>query len=174
MIVVSTESELEAYLKEIIIPGETVVAGLGNELRCDDGFGVYVTRSLSNFLARYSKRECLTIIDVGTSLESYIDVLNTRRVCIVLDVIEVPTSYSDVVLLKRDEIPSYRMPLSTHTIHIDSLLGLVGSEIYVIGTRPVCLDIKLGVTRPVAQAIQKVVKAVIGVLRGYDCLETPY
>lgn len=171
MLVISTEAELEELLKKIVIPRETIVVGIGNELRCDDGFGTYLARSLSNILARYSKKECIEVLDAGTALESYLDLLNSKKVVILLDAIEVSVPPSEVIVLNRDEIPDYRTTLSTHTIGIDVLLNLVDSEVYVVGTRPVCLDIRLGITEAVARAIRKVIKAVISVLGSYHCLE---
>ncbi len=173
MIVSSSEEDLRKLLEKIVIPGEAVVVGVGSELRCDDGFGVYLARSLGNLLARYSRRECLVVVDAGTALESYVDVLNSRRISIVLDAVEAPVSPSDVVLLHRNEIPVYRGILSTHAIGIDALLNLVKSEVYVIGTRPTCLDVRLGVSESVARAVQKVLRAFVGVLVGYECLEAP-
>lgn len=168
---VSKEAELETLLKQIFVPGDTVVMGVGSELRCDDGFGSYVARSLLNLLARYSRRECVVIVDAGTAPESYIDVLNTKKTAIILDAVEVSAPYSEIILLDRDEVPKYTTTLSTHTIGFDVLLTLVKSGTYIIGTRPLCLDFKLGVTKPVARAIQVVIKAFIGVLREYCCLE---
>lgn len=172
MLIVSTEAELEELLRKIVVPRETIVVGVGNELRCDDGFGTYLARSLSNLLSRYSKRECIEVVDAGTAPESYLDVLNSKRVVVLLDAVEVSIPPSEVIILNRDEIPNYRTALSTHTIGIDVLLDLIDSEVYIVGTRPLCLDIRLGVTEAVARAIRKVIKAAIGVLDSYGCLET--
>ncbi|MEM1622736.1 MAG: hydrogenase maturation protease [Sulfolobales archaeon] len=174
MLVVSTEAELEELLRRIIIPGETAIVGVGNELRCDDGFGVYLAKSLSNLLARYSKKECVTVVDANTALESYLDVLNSKKISVLLDVIEAPIPPSGIALLGGNEISGYRAILSTHTIDVGMLVGLVTSEILVVGTRPMCLDIRMGVSKPVAQAIQKTIRAIIRVLEGYGCVETPH
>lgn len=168
---VSNEAELETLLRRIIVPGETVVVGVGSELRCDDGFGPYIARSLLNFLARYSRRECVVVVDAGTALESYVDILNTKKTAVILDAVEASVPYSEIVLLDRDDVPKYSATLSTHTIGFDVLLTLVKSDIYIVGTRPQCLDFRLGVTKPVARAIQAVIKAFIGVLREHRCLE---
>ncbi|MEM2007019.1 MAG: hydrogenase maturation protease [Sulfolobales archaeon] len=174
MLVVSTEAELEEFLRNVIIPGDTVIVGIGSELRCDDGFGVYLARSLSNLLEKYSKRECVTVVDAGTVLESYLDILNSNKVSILLDAIEAPIPPSEIALLSGNEISDHRVVLSTHTIDVSLLLNLVTSEIFVVGTRPQCLDIRLGVTKPVAQAIQRTIKAVISVLENLGCIETPF
>jgi len=172
VLVVSTEAELEELLRKVVIPGETAIVGMGSELRCDDGFGVYLARSLSNLLARYSKKECVTVVDVGTALESYLDVLNSKRVSILLDAIEAPIPPSDIALLSGNEISEHSVVLSTHTIDVSLLVGLVTSEVFVVGTRALCLDIRIGVTKPVAQAIQKTIKAIIRVLERYGCVES--
>lgn len=172
MMVVSTEAELEELLKKILIPRQTIVVGVGNELRCDDGFGTYLARSLSNILARYSREECVEVVDAGTAPESYLGVLNSKRVVVFLDAIEASAPPSEVIVLDKGEIPHYRTTLSTHSIGIDVLLSLLNSEVYVVGARPLCLDIRLGVTGAVARAMGKVIKAVIKVLGDYGCLET--
>ncbi|MDW8010772.1 MAG: hydrogenase maturation protease [Sulfolobales archaeon] len=164
-----SEEELREFLGKVVIPGSTAVVGIGNELRCDDGFGVYLARSLSNLLARYSRRTCVVVVDAGTSLESYLDILNTAKVSIILDTVEAPVPASEIVVLDRHDIPKYSTTLSTHTMGMDLVLSLVESSIYVIGTRPVCLDVKIGVTKPVARAIQKIVKAFIYVLKHMEC-----
>ncbi|MCX8184418.1 MAG: hydrogenase maturation protease [Sulfolobales archaeon] len=171
MVVIVSEEELKLFLERVLIPGESVVVGIGNELRCDDGFGVYLARSLSNLSAKYSKRKCLLVIEAGTAVESYLDILSTAKISLILDVVEAPIPLSEIVVLSRSDIPKYPTSLSTHTIGIDTLLSLVKSDIYVIGTRPICLDVRLGVTKYVAEAIRKIVKAFIYVLERRGCIK---
>ncbi len=173
VMVLSSAEELAKLLKEIVVPGETVVVGVGSELRCDDGFGVYLARSLGSLLARYSTRECLVVVEAGTALESYLDVLNSKRISILLDAVEAPLPPSDIAVLYRGEIPAYREVLTTHTIGIDALLNFIESDVYVVGTRPMRLDVGLGVSEPVARAIRKVLRAFLEVLDSHGCMEAP-
>ncbi len=164
VLILEDENEVKKFLETIVTRGRVLVVGVGNELRCDDGFGVYIARALENILARYSKGDYLTVVDAGTSLESYLDLMINSEVTILLDVIEAPVPYSKVVVLQKHEIPVYGGSLSTHSIELGTLLDLVSGDVYVVGTRPTCLDFNVGVSNSIAGVIRVIIKAFLDVL----------
>jgi len=172
MIVLQGSRDLSRFLESVIAPGETVVVGLGSELRCDDGFGSYVTVALSNIVSRYSQRSCVEVVNAGTAPEAYLDVLSSKRVLILVDAVLAQPEPPSLVVLRRDEIPSQGVSLSTHSLDLKLLLDLIGAEVYLVGTRPLCLELSLGVTEPVARAIKELIKAFLEALKNLNCIKT--
>jgi len=162
---------LSKFLESVIAPGETVVVGLGSELRCDDGFGSYVASALSNIVSRYSQRECVEVVNAGTAPEAYLGILSSRRVVILVDAVLAQPNPPSLVVLRRDEIPSQGTSLSTHSLDLKLLLDLIEGEVYLVGTRPQCLELGLGVTEPVARAIKEVLKAFLEALKKLQCIK---
>lgn len=173
VLVLDSPEELKTFLSRVIVPGRTAVIGVGNELRCDDGFGSYIAKSLANILVEYSRRKCLVVVDAGTGLEAYIDLLEAGDVILILDAIEAPVAESKIVVIDRNEIPEYSALLSTHNIGFDVLMRFIRGDLYVVGTRPFCLDLKLGVSRSVSHVIQVIIKTLVEVLRDYECIKLP-
>lgn len=171
MLLLENENEIKKFLETIVTQDKVLIVGVGNELRCDDGFGVYVARALENILAKYSKEDHLTVVDAGTSLESYLDLMNSSKVTIILDVIEAPAPYSKVIVLQKHEIPDHGSSLSTHSIELGVLLGLVRGDVYVVGTRPVCLSYNVGVSSSIAEVIRIIIKAFLEVLIDHGYLD---
>jgi hydrogenase 3 maturation protease len=170
MLLLESDEQIKEFLEKVVTRSGVLVVGAGNELRCDDGFGVYVARALQNLLTRYSGRRSLAVIDAGTALESYLDLMSSSEVMILLDVVEAPAPFSKVILLQKHEIPSYSDALSTHSIGLGTLLNLISGDVYVIGTRPACLDFKVGVSSPVAEVIQALIRVFIDVLIDHEYL----
>ncbi|MCC6047863.1 MAG: hydrogenase maturation protease [Desulfurococcaceae archaeon] len=171
MIVLQDSRELSRFLESIIVPGETVVVGLGNELRCDDGFGVYVALALSNVVSRYSKRRCVEVVNAGTAPEAYLDTLSSRRVVVLVDAVLAQPEPPTIVVLRKEEVPPQGISLSTHSLDLRLLLDLVEGEVYLVGTRPRCLELNLGVTESVARAIKEVVGAFLEALKSLRCIK---
>jgi hydrogenase maturation protease len=171
VIVFRDSRELSRFLGSVIAPGETVVVGLGSELRCDDGFGVYVASALSNVVSRYSRRNCVEVVNAGTAPEAYLDTLSSRRVVVLVDAVLAQPEPPAIVVLRKEEVPPQGISLSTHSLDLRLLLDLVGGEVYLVGTRPQCLELNLGVTKPVARAIREVVVAFLEALKSLRCIK---
>jgi len=172
VIVFQGSEDLSRFLESAIAPGETVVVGLGSELRCDDGFGSYVAVALSNIVSRYSQRDCVEVVNAGTAPEAYLGVLSNKRVVILVDAVLVQLEPPSLVVLRKEEIPPQGTSLSTHSLDLKLLLDLIGGEVYLVGTRPQCLELSLGVTEPVARAIREVIKAFLEALKNLHCIKT--
>jgi len=163
--------DLSEFLESVIVPGETLVVGLGSELRCDDGFGSYVAVALSNIVSRYSQRECVEVVNAGTAPEAFLGILSSKRVVILVDAVLAQPNSPYLVVLRRDEITPQGTNLSTHSLDLKLLLDLIEGEVYLVGTRPYCLELSLGVTEPVARAIKEVLKAFLEALKKLQCIK---
>ena len=158
---------------------KVLVAGFGNILRGDDGFGVMVSRSL---IARGDGPPDVKVIEVGISGITLVqELLDDYDGLIILDTVdrrgEPGTLYffepevEDLESIQRREL--YDCMADIHQIDpskallLARALGVLPRKILIIGCQPLCCD-DLGdeLSEPVQRAVEKVLEGFDEQVRG--------
>jgi len=157
------------FLRENLRRTPIVILGVGNELRRDDGFGVYLVRSLARYASRFMKLRNTYIVDAGNAPELYTDLLRKVRDGSILltDAIFVEGRRpGDIVAfsISQERADSLRLIqfITTHTLDIGVMMKAAGiKSMLVLGVIPYSTDFGLGLTEPVARAFRLLFRAFI-------------
>lgn len=145
---------------------EIVIAGCGNPLFADDGFGPAVIEELHKF----DLPENAKAVDAGTSgpilLFPLLNPAVTRRL-IVIDTMDFGAEPGSIVLLNADDIDGIR---DNHPAGIAEILYKIGSrvEITIIGCQPGCVSyprLKIGLSDEVQKAVFRTVHILLNCIR---------
>lgn len=117
---------------------KTLVLGLGNEILCDDGVGIYVARELKKALA---DRKDISVAEAGLAGLGLLDLLAGYQKAIVIDAIQTRDGETgQVYRLKSNDLAATRHTASTHNVNLASALELgrqlglsLPSEIIIFG-----------------------------------------
>lgn len=116
---------------------KVVVLGIGNTLRRDDGFGVYVASSLKRF-----NFENVLILEAGVSPEAVLDDILEFKPShlIIVDTVEAKRKPGDLIVARLEDLTD-EVTVSTHRLPLTLLvkyLRLMGfdGEAVLIGVQP--------------------------------------
>lgn len=133
-------------------PADSVIVGIGNMLKRDDGAGP----ALAQRLLRSGK---VPVIDAGNAPENYIGKiasLNKKNI-IFLDALDFSAQPGGYKLFNIDDV--YDGNIASHTFSIGFIFDLIRSEIdctgYVLGIQPFDLRFGSGLTEAVADALDE-------------------
>ena len=143
----------------------TLVIGLGNPLRGDDGVGVRVVQTL----AEYPLPEDVELLDGGTQGLGLVNVLEGRQRVIFVDAADVGKSPGQFV---RFSLPEARLvgadeQLSIHaaglreTLLLAQTLDLLPPEVIIYGVQPQHLDWDSGLSSSVEAALPGLISAIV-------------
>jgi hydrogenase maturation protease len=101
---------------------KTLVLGLGNEILCDDGVGIYVARELRKALAR---RDDVAVAEASLAGLGLLDLLSGYDKAIVIDAIQTKGGkVGQVYRLNSGDLAATRHTASTHNVNFASALEL--------------------------------------------------
>ena len=101
---------------------KTLILGLGNDILCDDGAGLYVARELKKILAN---RNDITVAEASIAGLGLLDLLTGYNKAIVIDVIQTRDGKAgEVYKLNSNDFAATRHTASTHNIDFASALEL--------------------------------------------------
>lgn len=153
---------------EVVPDVRVVVAGFGNELRGDDGFGIAVMRRLEAEPAR----EGVTCVEVGTAgLRLTQELLTPCDRLIVVDAMARGGSPGTVYVLKVDDVPDatavdLHLAVPSRALSLAKALGALPPETFLVGCEPAEVDeLVMELSAPVRAAVDKAateVRALIG------------
>jgi len=134
----------------------TLVAGIGNIFFSDDGFGVEVVRRL----AERSVPDHVRVEDIGIrGVHLAYELLDGYDILILVDALPRGEEPATLTVLEPDRAQLTGLPMDAHTMDpgtvlatLDRLGGTVG-RILVVGCEPLAVDEGLGLSEPVAAAI---------------------
>jgi hydrogenase maturation protease len=164
--------------------GRTLVACLGNIFLSDDGFGVEVARRL----ARYELPEGVRVTDYGIrGMHLAYDLAEGFDQTILVDSTQRGGAPGTVYLIEPepaaesapDAMPAGMSLLNAHGMQPDlvlSLAGTLGAEagrVLVVGCEPATLEEGMGLSAPVAAAVDDAIRMVALLVRGDDAPEPP-
>lgn len=146
---------------------ETLVVGCGNILYKDDGFGSTVVEELKKYFEENSLPDQTMIVDGGTGASYHLFTFPEecwKRV-IVIDSIEFGGEPGEIKILTPDEVPAGRYE-NPHARPGEHLLKELENqcEVMIVGCEPKevpIIDIDMGLTTPVKEAIPKAVKIIL-------------
>ena len=141
---------------------EIVIAGCGNPLYADDGFGPAVAESLQDVLFPDNVR----VLDAGTSGPAIVfpllDPMITKHL-LIIDIVDFGAKPGTLILLRPDDFPPGRL----RDVHvggiIGSLPGLAGIAVTIIGCQPGHVTdpvMEIGLSEEVLHAIPRTVRLV--------------
>lgn len=148
----------------------TTVLGIGNPIMGDDGLGIVLLEQLM----AVSLERPVDFIDGGIIGMSLLPVVEDAGSLLVLDAVSEPGSSGMLVHLTGDQLPRLvRGKISPHQVGLlDVLAGarLRGTEpdrIAVVGVTPRDIDLRVGLSPPVAAAVPQAVALARQVLRAW-------
>lgn len=159
------EDKLLYFLNSIIIPHKTAIIGLGNELRCDDAFGVLVVNVLKRLVGGKAGN-CVKLINAATSPEAYFEAIRESERIILLDAVRVgePGPTGDLLVLEIEDLENMEGILTTHSVSMVRILDLRRQKVYLIGAYPACLDYDVRISRGTAEAMSIAIRALYKVI----------
>jgi hydrogenase 3 maturation protease len=130
----------------------TVILGIGNLLKGDDGAGPLVCKQLVGKISA-------EVIDVGTVPENYIQVIAKKAPAnlLVIDAMDFGATAGMIELFKPEQLSS--AVSSTHTLSprlfVDVLSRQVTVNVFFIGIQPAQTKLGQSISVPIEQAVQR-------------------
>jgi hydrogenase maturation protease len=145
-------------------PASTVVLGLGNMIRSDDGVGIHAIQRLQSDL-RVSDE--VLVLDGGTLGLDLLAYVSGARRLLVLDAVDVGARPGTVVRINAQELESLPGGGSVHLLGLSDLLAALRitaqpiEEVILLGVQPENTEWGLSLSPPVAAAVDKLVQAAV-------------
>lgn len=143
-----------------------LVAGIGNLLRGDDGYGIAVAHKLAQHPDLPS---CVDVIEVGIGGMSLVHaLLEEYDVLIIVDAVERGGVPGTIYLLepqiqdvsqmpfeqRNDFLADMHMTTPSRALILAKALGVLPPHVYLLGCQPVtCDELLIGLSEPVEQAV---------------------
>jgi hydrogenase 3 maturation protease len=130
----------------------TVIVGIGNTLKGDDGAGPMVCEQIRG-------KVCAEVIDTGTVPENYIQkiIKKAPQNLLIIDAIDFGASAGTINIFKPEQLGSF--VLSTHTLSprlfVDIICGSIQADVYFIGIQPAQVQLGQPISEQVNEAIQR-------------------
>ncbi|MFD0275231.1 hydrogenase maturation protease [Kitasatospora sp. NPDC127111] len=149
--------------------GRVLVAGVGNIFLGDDGFGVETVRRLRE----HRLPEDVDVVDVGVrGVHLAYQLLDGYRMLVLVDATARGSAPGTVHLIEPDAGPVEAPALDGHRMGPDAVLGLLGTlaagtggsppgRVLVVGCEPESLEEGIGLSAPVAAAVEEAVRLVL-------------
>lgn len=142
----------------------TLVLGIGNILLADDGVGVRAIEALR----RTAVPAGVDVVDGGTAGADLLDILAERQKVIVVDAVDVGAQPGTVVRLSPEDLGSVGdRGISLHEVGLAQalamveLLGIGPRKAIILGVQVESISCGLHLSRPVAEAMSKIVGQVL-------------
>ncbi len=155
-----------------------LVAGVGNVLRGDDGFGVAVVQQLAQ---RPDLPSTVKIVEVGIGGISLVqELLDGYDVLLIVDAVERGGPPGTIYLLepevpdlsewpfeqRQDFLADMHMATPARTLILAKALGVFPPAVYMLGCQPTtCDDLVIGLSPPVERAVGLSVERLIDELK---------
>jgi len=148
---------------------KTLIAGLGDRLMGDDGFGSFLVDELT----KKKLPPEVEVIDYGTSVTKLLVDLEKYDLVVLLDAISKGgrpgTVYKERIRPEdiRDLSPeefNMMAGISYHGINLVSLLEVAKAKVIILGAEPDKIALRIGLSQTVGKALQRVVEEVLRTL----------
>lgn len=130
----------------------TVIVGIGNILKGDDGAGPLVCQQLQR------AGVCAELIDVGTVPENYIQpiIKKAPQNLLIIDAVNFGASAGTINIFKPEQLDS--LIISTHTLSprlfVDMIRQNIEVDVYFVGIQPAQTQLGQSISAEVSQSIQ--------------------
>ena len=146
------------------IPSRTVVVGIGNLIRTDDGLGVHAIERLRRDLRVPTG---VTLIDGGTQGIELISDISDSTHLLLLDAIHVGEPPGTLIRMVNEELRGLPCAASVHQVGLADLLATlplvseIQREIVLLGAEPASTDWGTELTVPVQAAFGSLIDAAV-------------
>jgi hydrogenase maturation protease len=143
-------------------PANTIVLGLGNLIRSDDGVGIHAVQQLRS---NPQVPDGVLVLDGGTLGLDLLTYVSGARRLLVLDAVDVGAPAGTVVRINAQELGSLPGGGSVHLLGLADLLAAVRitghpiEEVILLGVQPENTDWGTLLSPPVAASLHEVVQA---------------
>jgi len=141
-----------------------LVMAVGNILRQDDGFADAVLKRLEE--SELSAE--VELFDAGTSAIDLMDVFNGRKKLVVVDAVRGGQAPGTLYRFSPEEVEAQALPMNSlhqvgliETLRLGELVDCKPHETVVIGVQPEATGLGIGLTPPVAAAVDQAVALVL-------------
>ncbi|MFC3396177.1 HyaD/HybD family hydrogenase maturation endopeptidase [Brenneria rubrifaciens] len=146
-----------------------LVLGVGNLLLSDEAVGVRIIEALAQ---RYRFSPTIDIVDGGTCGLALMDAMAGRDHLIVADALLTGQAPGTVTVLRDREVPAlFTRKISPHQLGLSDVLMALQltdefpQKLTLIGVEPASLEVHIGLTETVRQAMASAVQQVVAALR---------
>ena len=152
----STEKSLLQQLN-ILRYSATVIVGIGNILKGDDGAGPFVCEQLKQ------ANICADLIDAGTVPENYIQpiIKKAPQNLLVIDAIDFGAPPGAIRIFEPEQLNSH--VISTHSLSprlfVDMVCQDISIDVYFVGIQPAQIQLGQPLSQQVSLAIKQLSKA---------------
>jgi hydrogenase maturation protease len=151
---------------------KVLVAGVGNVLLQDDGFGPL---AIARLKAEYEIGADAELLDLGTPGLDFMDYLVGREALIILDAVASGGEPGEVLTFNRqqlqDRMPNMRLsahqPCLQETLFTAETAGACPAEIQLIGIVAGCCDVGTELSELAAAAMPAALETIVASLRRY-------
>ena len=148
---------------------ETLILGIGNLLLSDEGVGCRCVEELER---RYVLPPAVSCVDGGTAGFELLPLVEDAQALIIIDALTDGRAPGTLVLVENDAVPRLMLTrTSPHQIGICEVLataqrsGKVPKRLLFFGIEPKSLEVAMGLSPEVSQALDKALDAVVSSLR---------
>jgi len=148
--------------------GRAIVAGFGNVLRGDDGFGVEVVRRLEKEGLAPEGTVCLEVGTGGLALAQ--ELLTPCDRLVIVDAMTRGGAPGSTYLLRVEAVDSLEsldlhMAVPTRVLALANALGTLPREVYLVGCEPAVVDdLTMELSEPVMHAVESTLRNVQALL----------
>src|SRR6266849_10741560 len=155
-----------------------LVAGVGNVLRGDDGFGIAVVQQLAQ---RSDLPSTVKVVEVGIGGISLVqELLDGYDVLLIVDAVDRGGAPGTIYLLepqvpdlatwpfeqRQDFLADMHMTTPSRALILARALGVLPSSVYLLGCQPTtCDDLVIGLSEPVERAVAPSVERLVSEIR---------
>ena len=150
-----TDQQLFEQLNRLHGP-KTIIVGIGNVLKGDDGAGPLVCQQLNG-------RVCAELIDAGTVPENYIQLIIKKapQNLLIIDAIDFGVLAGTINIFKPEQLNS--SVISTHTlsprVFVNMVCQNIRVDVYFVGIQPAQTQLGQSISPQVNQAVQWLTRA---------------
>lgn len=148
----------------------TLIAGFGNVLRGDDGFGVEVVHRLGE-LAAWQGRDDVALMEVGTGgIRLAQELLGGYERLIIVDAMTRGGLPGSVYVLEVDGVEAAQgvdmhLTMPAAALSVAKALGALPSRVFMVGCEPVEVDeMSMQLTTPVQEAVDTAIRHIHALL----------
>ncbi|MFQ5707585.1 MAG: hydrogenase maturation protease [bacterium] len=153
---------------------QVLIAGVGNVLRQDDGFGVEVARQLQK---RADLPDCVKVVETGIGGISLVQELyDGYETLLLVDVVSNEGNPGQIFMLeakvgdiadwpiqeKRDFLADMHYTDPNRALMLAKALDVLPRSVYIVGCQPLeCGDFKLGLSEEIQNAVPRAVEHIM-------------
>jgi hydrogenase maturation protease len=127
--------------------------GIGNQLKMDDGIGVYISRRIKTI-------GTVSALTVEVSIENYIGKINNLKpdILVLIDCVDMKRGAGTIELMSLNQIMD--LTFNTHNISLSRLSEFFSMPVYILGIQPEKIDFGENISYLVKEVANKIIKQI--------------